>query len=226
MSTGNRGTGSGAFAAGIVVFLLTLGGALHSQNRLGPIPQEQMTDAQRQAVAEFMAARGGEQPSIAWAPFLRSPALMGRARAMGDYLRYNSALPPRLSELLILMTARHWTQQHQWSGHKPLAVKAGLNQQVIAAIAEGRRPTRMADDEIALYDLCAELLNTRTVSDPVYGRALSKFGESGVVDAVGIVGYYSLLAMVLNTARVPAPADAAALPPLAHTTRDVPRRIR
>jgi 4-carboxymuconolactone decarboxylase len=208
-----RATSVGALLAGVAAFVFAIGGALDAQNRMPPIPHDGMTEAQQKAVAEFMAARGGEQPSIAWAPFLRSPELMNRTRAMGDYLRFKSAFTPRLTELVILITARYWTQQHQWSGHRPLAIKAGLHDDVIAAIAGSRRPARMADDEAVLYDLCTQLLSQRAVDDATYTRARAKFGESAVVDAVGIVGYYSLLAMVMNTARVPPPADAAALLP-------------
>jgi 4-carboxymuconolactone decarboxylase len=122
---------------------------------------------------------------------------------LSDYLRFNSTLPPRLSEFVILMTAREWGQNYEWNAHQPLAVKGGLNPEIAKAIAEGRRPPQMAEDEASLYDLIQELLHNRTVSDSTYSRAVSKFGEQAVVDAVSISGYYTMVAMLLNTARTP-----------------------
>jgi 4-carboxymuconolactone decarboxylase len=105
---------------------------------------------------------------------------------------------------VILMTAREWTQQYEWNAHYPIALKAGVKPEVANAIAEGRRPPSMTDEEGALYDLCQELDRRKSVSDSTYARALQLFGEKGVVDAIGIHGYYTLLAMVLNTSRTPA----------------------
>jgi 4-carboxymuconolactone decarboxylase len=176
----------------------------YAQDRMPPIPAGKLTDAQRQAVKEFAAARMAE-PSGPFVPLLRSPEVMNRARAMGDYLRFKSALPPRLSEFAILITARHWTQSYEWDAHHRLALQGGLHADIAAAVAEGRRPDRMADDEEALYNFCTELHQNRSVSDATYARAVSAFGEQGVIDMVGISGYYTLLAMVMNTARTPMP---------------------
>jgi 4-carboxymuconolactone decarboxylase len=172
-------------------------------DRLPPIPQAQMTDAQRKAVDEFKVIRNGANVSGPFVPLLRSPELMVRTSALGEYLRYRSRLEPRLSEFVILMTAREWTQQYEWNAHYPIALKAGVSADTANAIAEGRRPAGMAADHEALYDFCQELFRTKGVSDATYQRLVSMFGEQGVVDAVGIVGYYSMLAMVLNTARTP-----------------------
>jgi 4-carboxymuconolactone decarboxylase len=158
-------------------------------------------------VAEFRKARGAEL-SGPFVPLLRSPEVLSRARAMGDYLRFKSSLPPRLSEFVILMTARHWTQNYEWNAHHALALKGGLKPAIAQAIAEGRRPTGMADDEDVLYDFCTELNRNHGVSDATYARALATFGEQGIVDTLGISGYYTLLAMVLNTARTPLPSGA------------------
>jgi 4-carboxymuconolactone decarboxylase len=174
-----------------------------SQDRLPPIAESQMTEAQKQAAAEFRTARG-VPVSGPFHPLLRSPELMTRTRAMGDYLRYKSALPPRLSEFVILITAREWTQQYEWNAHYQIALKAGVDPATAQAIGEGRRPAAMTEDEQILYDFCQELHRTKNVSDATYARARSRFGEQGVMDAVGISGYYTLLAMVLNTARTPA----------------------
>src|SRR6185369_18034054 len=97
--------------------------------------------------------------------------VMTRARAMGDYLRYKSALPPRLSEFVILITARRWTQQYEWNAHQPLALKGGLKPEIVAAIAAGRRPERMASDEEAVYSVIDELFRNQSVSDATYAQA-------------------------------------------------------
>ena len=172
-------------------------------DRLPPIAAGQLTPAQREAVDAFKTARGAEI-SGPFYPLLRSPELMTRTRAMGDYLRYKSALPPQLSEFVILLTAREWTQQYEWNAHYPIAVKAGVKREILDAIAEGRRPTEMSDDQTILYVFCQELHRDKAVSDATYARALKAFGEQGVVDTIGITGYYTLLAMTLNTARTPA----------------------
>jgi 4-carboxymuconolactone decarboxylase len=181
-------------------------GSAHAQTRMPPLPADKMTEAQKKAAAEFEAARGAL--SGPWAVILRSPEMINRARGLSDYLRFNSSLPPRLSEFIILITAREWTQQYEWNAHHSLAMKGGLNPEIAKAVAEGRRPEKMADDEAALYDFCIELHRNRSVSDATYARAVAKFGEQGVVDAIGLSGWYTLVAMVLNTARVPLPADA------------------
>ncbi len=187
-----------------------------AQDRLPPIPPDKLTDAQKQAMQEFKAARGVDisGPFVA---LLRSPEVMNRARAMGDYLRYKSTLPPRLSEFVILLTAREWTQNYEWDTHARLALQAGVSADTVDAIATGRRPDRLTDDETLLYELCGELHRHKAVSDETYARAVRRYGEQGVIDAVSITGYYTLLAMVLNTARTPVPDGRT--PPLAPFTR-------
>jgi 4-carboxymuconolactone decarboxylase len=180
-----------------------------AQDRMPPIPAEKMTAAQRAAVADFKAARSVDI-SGPFIPLLRSPDVMNRARAMGDYLRYKSALPPRLSEFVILLTARRWTQQYEWNAHQPLALQGGLSADIVKAVADGRRPDRMADDEEAVYTIWDELQKNQSVSDATYARAIAKLGEQGVIDALGITGYYTMLAMVMNTTRTPLPPGVAA----------------
>ena len=174
-----------------------------AQDRMPPIPEDRMTAAQKAAVEEFRRARDTTRFGGPFVPLLRSPEMLSRARNVGDYVRFNSVLPPRLSEFVILMTARHWTQNYEWAAHAPIAEREGLDPEVIAAIADGRRPAALADDEAVLYDFCTELLRTHGVSDPTYARMVAAFDEIGVIDTIGIVGYYSLLAMVMNTARTP-----------------------
>jgi 4-carboxymuconolactone decarboxylase len=199
--------------ASVVACVLVWPVVAPAQDRLPPIPADKMTAEQKKAVADFKAARGADAAvGGPFVPLLRSPEVMTRARAMGDYLRYASALPPRLSEFVILLTASHWAQQYEWAAHHDIALKAGVSPETATAIAEGRRPARMTDDEATLYDLCLELQRNHVVSDATYAKALARFGERGVVDTVGIVGYYTLLAMTLNTFRTPAPPDAIPAP--------------
>ena len=188
--------------AGTFVFGFILGALASAQDRMPPIPADKLTPAQKKAVDEYKKARGGE-PGGPWAVLTRSPELMSRTLMLSDYLRFNSTLPPRQSEFVILMTAREWGQNYEWNAHHPLAVKGGLNPEVAKAVAEGRRPMQMAEDEASLYDLIQELLHNRTISDSTYARAVSTFGEQAVVDAVSISGYYTMVAMLLNTARTP-----------------------
>jgi 4-carboxymuconolactone decarboxylase len=179
-----------------------------AQDRLPSIPAEQLTAPQQQAVADFRAARKAELTGP-FIPLLRSPEVMTRTRALGDYLRYQTRLGPRHSEFVILMAARSWSQQYEWAVHYPIAIKAGVAPDIAKAIAERRRPDGMSAEQSTLYDFCDELMRTQAVGDAAYARMVAAFGEPGVVDTVGIVGYYTMLAMILNTARTPAPANGA-----------------
>jgi 4-carboxymuconolactone decarboxylase len=174
------------------------------QNRMPPIPPDKMTDEQKKAAADILAGPRGHLvgPFI---PLLRSPEFMGRLQRTGEYLRFNSALEPRLSELAVLITARHWSQQFEWVHHRPIAEKAGLKPAICDALAEGRRPAHMAEDEAAVYDFLDELIRTRTVSDPTWAQAAGLFGEKGIIDMIGLHGYYSRLAMILNASHAPLP---------------------
>jgi len=194
----------------LVLALVVIGMAVQAgaQDRMPPIPAGKLTDAQKKAIEEFKAARSTGDISGPFVPLLRSPEVMSRARAMGDYLRFKSSLPPRLSEFVILLTARRWTQQYEWHAHQPLAIKGGLRAEVVKAIADGRRPDAMAEDEDAVYTLWDELQRNQSVTDATYARALAKIGEQGIIDTLGITGYYTMLAMVMNTARTPLPDGA------------------
>ncbi len=169
-----------------------------------PLPEAMLTPAQRVALDEIVAGRRGALigPFI---PALRSPVFMSRLQQLGEYLRFDNALGPKLGELAILLTARRFTQQFEWFVHAPIAAERGLSPDLIDAIAEGRRPIGMAADEAIVYDFFVELERTQSVSDETYALAVAAFGEAGVVDLVGIIGYYSLLAMLMNVARTPLP---------------------
>jgi 4-carboxymuconolactone decarboxylase len=174
--------------------------AAQGEERLPTIPPAQYTAEQKQAAAEFEAAR--KVPVFGpFEPLMHSPQVMSQARAMGDYLRYKSAIGNTLSELTILITAREWTQDYEWNVHYPIALKAGIRQEVADAIAEGRRPAAMSPDEEIVYAYASELLQHKQISDATFARAKSRFGTKGVVDMTGIVGYYTFLAMQLNAAQ-------------------------
>src|SRR5437868_8076344 len=113
----------------------------------------------------------GQEPFGPFALMLRSPEVMLRAAAMGDYLRYKTSLPPALNEMIILLTARHWRQQFEWYIHQPMALKAGLGASVVAAIGKGQRPELLTADEAIVYDFATELLRLQNVSDETYAKA-------------------------------------------------------
>lgn len=182
--------------------------------RLGPIPPDLMTPLQQQAAQAIINGPRGALYGP-FVPLLRSPELMAHAQRLGEYLRYRSAIGTRLSELAILVTARHWDQQVEWAIHAPIAAQAGIAAEVIEAIAHGRRPDGMAPAEAAVHDFCVELQRDKRVSDATYATALAHLGEHGVVDLMGLNGYYTFLAMVMNGAQTAAPpSPAAPLPDL------------
>src|SRR5262247_1011395 len=181
---------------------------VRAQDRMPPIPADKLTDAQKRAAEAFAEGRGYaiRGPFV---PLIRSPEVMLRAKAMGDYLRFKSVLGPRLNEMVILITAREWSQQYEWQAHHTIALKEGLRREITDAIADGRRPTGMADDEEAAYDMATEILRLKRVSDPTYQRAVAKFGEQGVIDLLGVTGYYTFLAIVMNATRTGLPENVA-----------------
>jgi 4-carboxymuconolactone decarboxylase len=172
-------------------------------DRLPPIQPEHWTAAQRKEAEAMVAGPRG----AVLAPFIalmRSPELMGHVQRMGEYLRFRSTIGVRLTELAILVTASEWRQAVEWAIHAPIAEREGVAPATIAALSRRERPAVLADDEAAVYDICIELHRERQVSDATWARAVAQFGEAGVVDLIGINGYYALLAMVMNAARTPA----------------------
>jgi 4-carboxymuconolactone decarboxylase len=182
------------------------------QDRLPPIPVEKQTPEQRKAAEAFRANRK-QDVFGPFVPLHRSPEVMLRAMALGDYLRYRTVFPTRLNELIILVTARHFTQQYEWYVHYPIAIKEGVSRDIADAIADGRRPAGMSSDEELIHDFSTELLKNHSVSDATYARAVARFGEQGTIELVGVVAYYTFQSMVLNTARTPVPPGAPALKP-------------
>lgn len=191
----------------LIIFVIAIGrqskGAF-GQDRMPAIPLEKMSDLQMKYAEEIIRGPRG----ALYGPFvalIRSPELMDRAQRVGEYLRYKSAIGTKLSELVILITARQWTQQVEWAIHEPIAVKSGIKGEIVSAIADGRYPTGISTDEQIVYDFCTELHVNKSVSDATYERALKRFGEQGVIDILGINGYYTFLAMIMNGTRTAVP---------------------
>ncbi len=200
-------------SAAVLCAAVLLGAAAapaRAEDRLPTIPPADYTPAQKQAAADFLAAR--KTPVFGpFEPLMYSPEVMTLARSMGDYLRFKSGIGTTLSELVILITAREWSQDFEWSFHKPIALKAGVPQAVVDALQDGRRPDPMTADEAIVYDVTMELHRNHRVSDATFGRAVARFGRPAVVDLVGVAGYYTFLAMQLNAAQYRVP-EGAALP--------------
>jgi len=194
--------------AAFACLLLGLAVPARSQDRLPPIPPEKQTEAQKKAAAEFRVERMQEVfgPFV---PLSRSPQLMIDAAKMGTYLRFGNTLPRALSEFAIILQARRWSQEYEWYVHAADARTAGLPDDVIQAVAEGRRPEKMTDDQEIVYEFGRELNDNHGVTDRTYARAVTRFGEHGVMDLVGVNGFYSLISMALNVGRTPLPPGVA-----------------
>ena len=177
-----------------------------SEGRFTTLTAETMTPEQKR-VAE--AIQSGPRGGGLRGPFnalLRSPELCDLVQRVGAFVRFGTSIPARVNELAIIMAGRKWTAQYEFYAHRRLAIEAGLKPAIADAIAAGTRPGGMAEDEAIAYDFVSELLATGQVSDAAFARVKAAFGERGVIDLVGAVGYYSLVSMVLNVARVPLPA--------------------
>jgi 4-carboxymuconolactone decarboxylase len=173
--------------------------------RLPPIPLDQMNDAQKKVAAVLAESRGSVRGPFG--AMLRSPELADCMQKVGQYVRFKCGLDKRINRLAGMLATRHWSNQYEWNGHVPYALKAGMEQSLIDAIGEGRRPPAMRDDEAAVYDFVTELYANKGVSDATYVRALEQFGEAGVVDLIGVVGYYATNAMLMNVARTAVPGN-------------------
>jgi 4-carboxymuconolactone decarboxylase len=175
-------------------------------DRMPPIPFEKMSAAQQEVATEIAAGPRGKVEGPYW-PIIRSPGLTRHIQKVGAYFRYECPLERRINEMAALMAARAWSQQFVWDVHILQALDAGLPPAVAQALAEGRRPDDMAPPEAALHDFVAELLATKGVSDATYAKAVKEFTEEGVIDILGIVGYYSTLGMIMNVGRTTLLAD-------------------
>lgn len=178
--------------------------------RVALIDEAHMNDAQRALLASLRASPRGQSitPRGPFAAWMHAPDLGQLAQALGAHCRYNKAVPPRLSEFVILCTARQWRAQYEWFAHAPIAEKAGVKPKTIADLRAGREPKSAPKDERAIYAFLQELYKTRRVSDRTYKRVQSLLGDAATVELVGILGYYTLIAMTLNVFRMMPPADA------------------
>lgn len=207
-----------AGAAALVVALTGISAADDDRfsERFSALRLDQLTAEQQQMAVHLRtpprnsALNGG--PFNAYA---RSPGLGVLLLQVSDYVRYHSSLPPRLSEFAIMIGARHWSVPYEWGAHYSLAIKGGLDRQILVDLGAGKRPQNMKDDETALYDFVTEMYRDKNVSDAAFKAALAAFGERGIMDLIGIIGYYDIASMALIVQKAPAKTvDEAPLVPL------------
>ena len=171
-------------------------------DRFKPLAYDEMTPAQKTMIEHLLSGpRAGAN-----GPFnvlLRSPEMGDLAQQFGASTRFNTSMPRKLNELAIIITARHWTSQYEWQAHHRAALEAGLSPAIADAIAQGKRPAGMQPDEAAVYNFCSEMLTTKQVSDATFKAAKDAFGERGVVDLIGVMGWYQTVSMLLNVDRYP-----------------------
>ena len=173
--------------------------------RFPELRPDQMTEAQARV---HRSIAGGPRGGVR-GPFnalLRSPELADRVQKLGEYLRFNTSLPARLNEFAILINARFWGSKYEWYAHRPLALKGGLAHTIADDLAQNKRPANMQPDETLVYDFCTALHTQHAVDDALFSRAVAVLGEAGVIDLIGVSGYYTLVSMVLNVADLPLPA--------------------
>jgi 4-carboxymuconolactone decarboxylase len=177
--------------------------------RYPEIRPEQYSPAQKEFVEAMQKPpRNGNVNTGPFRVYLRSPEFGMHAVGLSDYLRWGTALEPRLTELTILIAARQWSSSYIWRAHYPAAVKGGLDPAVPAAMAAGRRPTTMKADETIIYNLLTQMYRDKSISDAAFAAAVAKYGEKGVTDIIGLAGYYGITAMALIAAKAPtAPGD-------------------
>ncbi|MEA3195926.1 MAG: 4-carboxymuconolactone decarboxylase [Betaproteobacteria bacterium] len=179
--------------------------------RFPKLTTDEMTPAQREVAAEITAGPRGvvRGPFIAW---IHHPELAHRLQALGEQLRWKATLPPQLIELAVLVCARRWSCQHEWFMHEKLAREAKLDPRIIDAIATNEKPQNLSPEQAAVYDFCKDLHASGRASDAAFEAVRGRFGLEGALELVALSGYYSLMAMVLNTAGMPLPGGAP--PPL------------
>jgi 4-carboxymuconolactone decarboxylase len=169
-----------------------------TQMRLKLLSPGEMSADQRQTYDESIAGKRGAPPApmMAW---LNSPEMARHATRLGEVMRYNTSFPAKLSEIAILVTARHWTSHYEWWAHKRLALQGGMDLKVIEDIRDRRTP--VFDDPMAqiIYDVARSLQEGHGVSKPLYDEAVKLLGERGIVEIIGLCGYYTLVSMTLNT---------------------------
>jgi 4-carboxymuconolactone decarboxylase len=187
-----RYAASGAAVAGLLSF------NAQAEERFSELHLDQLSaDQQKMVTMLATPPRNSQINSGPFNAYARSPALGVLLLQVSDFVRFNSSLPPRLSEFAIMIAARQWSQLYEWRAHYPLAIKGGLNRQILVDLGAGNKPQSMKEDEAALYDFCTEMYRNKNVSDASFNAALAKFGERGIMDLIGIIGYYDLVSMAL-----------------------------
>jgi 4-carboxymuconolactone decarboxylase len=192
--------------ASLVSAMLTGSAIAMTGERMAEIPLDKMSPAQR-TIAEAILSGPRKTMSGPFNAWLRSPELADRLQKVGEYVRFNTSLDKRVNEMAILMTARYWGSQYEWYAHVPLAIKAGLDPAIVAAIGAGRTPEQMKEDEAIVWEFTTQLRRDHGVDDEIYAKALDKFGEAGIMDLVAVNGYYDVVSITLNVAHVAPPAD-------------------
>lgn len=182
-----------------------------SPPRIPLFPLAEMSEAQRRVYDAIVAGPRGVVVGPLRAA-LHQPELADKWQQLGELLRYRTSLPPRLSELAILVTARYWNSQLEWHAHEPAALKGGLDPAAVDAIKNARNPVFKKQDEAATYRYVRELHALRDVSDDAYKKAHDALGTVAIVELTALVGYYTMVAMTLNAHRIPLPGNA--VPPL------------
>ena len=193
--------------ASLVSAMLTGSAIAMTGERMAEIPLDKMSPAQR-TIAEAILSGPRKTMSGPFNAWLRSPELADRLQKVGEYVRFNTSLDKRVNEMAIIMTAQYWGSQYEWHAHAPLAIKAGLDPAIVAAIGAGQKPEQMKEDEAIVWEFTTQLRRDHGVDDAIYAKALDKFGEAGIMDLVAVNGYYDVVSMTLNVAHVAPPADA------------------
>jgi 4-carboxymuconolactone decarboxylase len=181
-----------------------------AQDRYPPLKLDQLSPEQKAYIESLQKPPRNNTTALQNPPFkvyMRSPELASKLEAVADYVRWGSGQPPRLTELAIMITARQWSNQWIWRGHYRAGVRGGLDPSVGADIAAGRHPTKMKEDETALYNYATEMYRTKAVADATYAAAVKAFGEKGLIDLIATMGYYDVVAMTLITAKAIAPKE-------------------
>ena len=173
-------------------------------SRYREISVTEMDTAQKRVHDQIVSGKRGRFGG----PFqllIRAPGICEHAAPLGEYLRWGTSLPDRLSELAIVTTASFWRAQYEWYAHAPLAEQAGVPAAAIEAIRTGGTPVFHEADERLVYRVCNEIFRTQRLSDQSFGEAVAAFGERGLVEIVSIIGYYTLIGNTLNVFQVPLP---------------------
>jgi 4-carboxymuconolactone decarboxylase len=195
----------------LFILIASLTAPVLAQERL-PLPApDKMTPEQKKAAQLFIQERGEDVTHFGpFVPIMRSPEVAMRGRALGDYLRFHSAVPSKLREFTIMLSARMFSQQYEWNFHYPIALKEGVSESVLEAVRIGARPTGMSNDLETVYDFLDELHRNRSVSDPTYAKTLNLLGDKGLIDLICLDGYFLMIGEIANVDRAPLQKDSKA----------------